>query len=206
MLRIKVEGFSTILTNLIGIEDGLYLIIKTPPIPEIGTKLFQKNNIVISYLYAGQVFGFRTTLLGLINDPFRFSIISYPSKVEKVNIRKHERVVCMLPAQLQLQEDVYEILIEDISIGGCYFEVFTSKDGKFPLMTIGKEALLSLSLPGISDGVTLNIIVRTIKCDIRTMKIGAQIKQSETEGADMTSLAAINNYIATCQTRGWVAK
>jgi len=203
LLRIKVEGFSTILTNLIGIEEGLYLIIKTPPIPEIGTKLFQKNNIIIHYLFAGQVFGFRTTLLSLINEPFRFSILAYPTKVEKVNIRKHERICCMLPARIKRSKESYGILIEDISIGGCYFTVNPTKDGKFPAMRIGEEVLLVLTLPGIIDDMTINMVVRTIKCDLRTMNIGVQFTKSEVEKEETAYFTAIKQYIANFQMRDW---
>lgn len=203
LLRMKVEGFGTILTNLIGIEEGLYLIIKTPPIPEIGTKLFQKNNIIIHYLFAGQVFGFRTTLLNLINEPFRFSILAYPTKVEKLNIRKHERVCCMLPAKLKMPNDLYGILIEDISVGGCYLSVNPLKDGKFPAMRIGEEVLLILTLPGIMDDMMIKMIVRTIKCDIRTMNIGVQFIKSDLENKDSAYFTAIKQYIANFQIRDW---
>lgn len=203
LFRIKVEGFGTIQTNLIGIEEGLHLIIKTPPIPEIGTKLFQKNNIVIHYLFAGQVFGFRTTLLGLINEPFRFAILAYPTKVEKINIRKHERICCMLPAKIKMSKDSYGILIEDISVGGCYFSVNPPKDGKFPVMRIGEETLLMLTLPGITDSMTIGATVRTIKCDIRTMKIGVQFTKIGEEGEETTYLAAIKKYIVSFNMQNW---
>jgi len=203
LLRIRFEGFSTILTNLIGLEEGLHLIIKTPPIPEIGTKLFQKNNIIIQYLYSGQVFGFRTTLLGLVNDPFRYAILAYPTKVEKVNIRKHERINCMLPAKLQMSRETFAVLIEDISEGGCYFEVTASKDGKFPLMRIGEEAQLIVTLPGMMESITLIILVRTIKCDIRTMKIGVQFKRPDKRSDEVLNFEAIKNYIEHFQMRDW---
>jgi hypothetical protein len=196
VLRVQVEGFGNIQTNLIGMEDGAYLIIKTPPIPEIGTKLFQKNHIIIRYFYAGQIFGFRSTLLSLIKEPFRFSILSYPTHVEKINIRKHERVSCMLPAKLKMPRGLYAILIEDISIGGCFFEVLMPEDRKFPVVKIGDEALLFLNLSEITDNIILNMIIRTIKCDIRIMKIGVQFKESNLEGAESASLAAIGKYIA----------
>jgi Tfp pilus assembly protein PilZ len=191
VLRMQIEGLGAILTNLIGMEDGSYLIIKTPPMPEIGSKLFQKNHIIIRYLYAGQVFGFRTTLLGLIKEPFRFSILSYPTNVEKVNIRKHERVCCMLPAELKIPQGLYAILIEDISLGGCFFEVNVSKDRVFPSIRIGDEVLMILSLPEMPDSIILNIIVRTIKCDVRSMKIGVKFKESGHESA----LQDIYNHI-----------
>lgn len=203
LLRIKVEGFGTIQTNLIGIEEGMFLIVKTPPIPEIATKLFQKNNIVIHYLFAGQVFGFRTTLLGLINEPFRFSILAYPTKVEKVNIRKHERISCMLPAKIKMSSGLYGILIEDISVGGCYFSVNPPKDGKFPVMKISEEALLILTLPGITDSMAIGATVRTIKCDMRTMKIGVQFTKFDGKGEETAYLAAIKQYIANFQMQNW---
>jgi c-di-GMP-binding flagellar brake protein YcgR len=194
---VQVQGIGTVLSSLVGMEDKLHLIIKTPLMPEIATKLFQKNAIIIRYFHAGQVFGFRSTLLSIIKEPFRLCILSYPTKIEIHNLRQHDRICCLLSAEIKLSQGLYEGLIEDISIGGCYFAFYTSRDGKFPLVKIGDEALLSFNLPGNNEGCAFNIVVRAIKCDIRSMKLGVQFLKSSHCDKDASSLSAIRDYMAT---------
>jgi hypothetical protein len=196
VLQVQVEGLGHVLSSLVGMEDELHLIIKTPLMADIATKLFQKNIIIVRYCYAGQVFGFRSTLLGMVKEPFRLCILSYPTKTETLNLRKHDRICCMLPAEIKMSQGLYDGLIEDISIGGCYFEFNSPEDGKFPSMKISDEALLSFDLPESEERVVLDIIVRAIKCDIRTLKLGVEFRESLDVDIHSPVYAAINSYIA----------
>lgn len=200
VLRVQVEGLGSVQSSLVGMEDGQYLIIKTPPLTEIATKLFEKNLIIIHYFYAGQVFGFRSTLLGLIKDPFRFCILSYPASVEILNLRKDNRIYCLIPAELKLPRGFYYgVSVEDISLGGCYFELNTPPDGKFPSMKIGDWAILELNLPESEECIVLNVVVRMLKLDSQTMKVGVQFQRSTDADIDTASFAAIGKYIDKLQ-------
>jgi len=196
-LQVHVEGLGSVLSSLVGMEDGLHLIIKTPPMAEIATKLFQKNIIIIRYFHAGQVFGFRSTLLSIIKEPFRLCILSYPTSIETLNIRQHDRIYCLLPAEIKLPQGRYEGLLEDVSMGGCCFVLNIPQDGKFPSIKIGDETLLFFNLSENMERVFFNIIVRSIRCDIQTMRLGVQFLKSLHGNKDAASFAAVSNYIAT---------
>jgi hypothetical protein len=198
-LQVKVKGLGSAQSNLVGMEDGVYLIIKTPPTAEITTKLFQKN-IIVRYFHAGQIFSFRSTLLGIIKEPFRLWILSYPTSVNIFNLRKHNRIYCLLPAQIKLSSGLYYGFIEDISMGGCYFELNTLRNGKFPSIKIGDEAVLFFDLQENKEKVVLNFVVLAIKDDTRTMKVGVQWKSLHVD-KDAASFAAIRSYIATFRER-----
>jgi hypothetical protein len=199
VLQVQVEGLGSVMTSLVGMAEGLHLIIKTPPLPEIATKLYVKNIIIVRYFHAGQVFGFRATLMSLIKEPFRLCILSYPTSVEIINLRKHDRIYCMIPAEIKLPGGFYGGLVEDISVGGCSFELNTPADGKFPPLKIGEEVLIILDLPGNPRKVVINIVIRTMKMDSQTMKLGAQFLKSFSDGADADPHAAISEYIAAFQ-------
>lgn len=196
-LQIQVEGLGSVLSSLVGMEEGVHLIIKAPPMAEIATKLFEKNIIIIRYFLAGQVFGFRSTLLSIIKEPFRLCILSYPTKMETLNLRKYDRIYCLLPAEIKMPQGTYEGLIEDISMGGCYFALNMPQDGKFPSIKIGDELLIFFNLPENKERCLFNIIVRAIKCDIQTMKLGVQFLKSLRGDKNAASFAAVSNYIAT---------
>jgi hypothetical protein len=197
VLQVQVKGLGSVLSTLVGMETGLHLIIKTPPLAEIAGKLYEKNLIIVRYFYAGQVFGFHCTLLSLIKEPFRLCMLSYPTAVETINLRKHDRIYCMIPAEIKLQQGLYEGLIEDISLGGCHFEFNTIADEKYPSIKIGDEALLILNLPEIKKTVVVNITVRTLHLDSQTMKLGVQFQKSTLADPDDDPLAVISDYIAS---------
>jgi hypothetical protein len=51
--------------------------------------------------------------------------------------------------------------------------------------------------------MTITMIVRTIKCDIRSMNIGVQFIKSDLENKDSAYFTAIKQYIANFQMRDW---
>ena len=199
VLQVQVEGLGATLSNLIGVEEGLHLIIKTPLIADIAKKLYERNHIVVRYVHAGQVFGFRSTMMGLIKEPFRFCILSYPTSVEILNLRKHERISCLIPAVIRLQQGVYAGFIEDLSIGGCSFEMNAPDAGAFPDLKVGDEAVLAIKLPTDKESSLIRIVIRAMKLDCRTMKLGAQFIKSPLQETEADVLEAVKSYMASFQ-------
>jgi hypothetical protein len=195
-LQLQIQGLGVTLSTLTGMEEGQYILIKTPPFAELATKLHEKNHIIVRYVNGGEVFGFRTTLIAIIREPVRFSILSYPMNVESINLRKHERVNCMVPAGIKLVEGGhYEGIVVDMSIGGCSFEFNTPERGEFPLMKIDEEAALAINIPGNSESAVFNISLRSIKMDNKAMRIGIQFLKSDFAETDAISFGMIKKYI-----------
>jgi len=91
-LSIQVEETKERLTSyLVGILTNTYLIIKTPSIIGIGDLLLKDSSIVVRYLYLGEVFGFRSTVLGSTTLPFKVIFLSYPKIIEKIKRNKKVR-------------------------------------------------------------------------------------------------------------------
>lgn len=199
VLQVQVVGLGATLSSLIGVEEGLHLIIKTPLIADIGKKLYEKNHIIVRYVHAGRVYGFRCTMTALIKEPFRFCILSYPTSVEILNLRKHERLSCLIPAEIRLPEGIYGGFIEDLSIGGCSFEPNATDTDAFPDLKIGNKAVLAINLPENKENNLIHIIIRTMKLDGRTMKLGAQFIKSLSQETETDALKAVRSYIASFQ-------
>ena len=45
--------------------------------------------------------------------------LTYPSAVEAVNLRKVQRMDCLLPASVKTDRGEHKAVIVDISLGGC---------------------------------------------------------------------------------------
>jgi c-di-GMP-binding flagellar brake protein YcgR len=128
ILQVQVEGQGMAHSRLIGVDPGQFLIVKTPPIAEIATQLYEKNHIVVRYFSSGWVHAFRCTLLSMIKEPTRLSILSYPESIEKINIRKHDRVDCNIPAEAMIGSSRYGGIIGNISAGGLSLSIGSAGD------------------------------------------------------------------------------
>ena len=64
--------------------------------PDIPSNLYQKNHIVVRYFHDGNAYGFRSTLTGLVKDPYRLYFRAYPETIEPLNLRKNQRHVGLL--------------------------------------------------------------------------------------------------------------
>lgn len=173
IIQIQAEGLGMSHSRLIGVDSGAFLIVKTPPIIDIATKLYDKNKIVIRYFSAGWVYAFRCTLLSLIKEPSRLSILSYPENIEKINIRKHDRVDCNIPVEMIIEKKTYNGIVTNISAGGLSLEIAKTGDEEAPQLNI--QDVISLTVQREAEQATsLKTIVRNIKIERTVMKIGME--------------------------------
>jgi hypothetical protein len=108
--QLQFEGLGSSKSTLIGMELGKFPIVNTP-LADIGSKFFMKNHDIVRYLSAGKVCAFCCTLLTRIKAPFQLSILSYPESLENMNLRKHERMSCVLDATVSLYKNCVAVLL-----------------------------------------------------------------------------------------------
>jgi c-di-GMP-binding flagellar brake protein YcgR len=181
-IQMQLEGLGPAKVTFIGIADGEYLILKTPPIQEIGTKLYEKNHVIIRYFHAGSVYGFRCTLIGLIKEPCRLSILSYPESVECLNLRKHERIDCLIKATVHLagvSEESFRGAVYDISMGGCGLKLKQEDSQAFPKIEIGGKAVLFLDLRGREEPMAFQSVIRRVQQDREVVLLGLEFEDEE---------------------------
>lgn len=119
---IQFQGDETRLkTLLVGMEAGSYLILRIPRQATVDRHLKEGRQIVGRYAHQGSVFGFKATILGHIRLPLRLLFVSFPVRVENVNLRKEPRIDCHLPAEAEVQGTRIEGFLGDLSSGGCRF-------------------------------------------------------------------------------------
>ncbi len=200
-LQIKIEGLGTDQTCLIGMAPGEFFIIRTPLLPSIGSKLFEKNHIIVRYIFSGRVYGFRCTLIELIKKPHRLSILSYPDTIEYINLRKHERIPCFLNAEVTVKNRCFQGIISDISIGGCSFEVDKTENEEFPHCGVNEAMLIGIRFRKEGEETVFNAAVRTFRVESQGMMIGLSFAKSGVQEKDAKSekdlqdciLALMNN-------------
>lgn len=202
LLQLQLEGVrGSYKGTLVGMERGLYLIFRISPIPGLKAKLGKENQITVRYLYEGTAYGFRSTLLGITDKPFRLAFFSYPENIEIVNLRTQERVSCFFPAVLSLNESSWEGVILDVSPGGCSFVLDPTENRDTAGFNIGDVVLLSTQITGSSDPMILRGTIRNIRQREREVTLGTQFHGVEPPVIDaiMRYAESVRKFAATAR-------
>jgi len=181
----KAAGF------LAGMISDEYLMIRVPAIPGILSRLNEGDPIVVRYVYAGNVYGFNSTILNYVQKPALIVFLAYPAAVETVNLRKAQRVECLFPATVKTDRNDYKAVIVDISQGGCRvcLDHGASESSSFDIdQTIG----LSFHLAGVVEEQVIKGKIRLLKKDAQLSEMGIQFDQ-ENEAV----LNNVKQYIET---------
>lgn len=179
LLGIQVNGVEAQLTTeLIGMEEGEYVILKMPPLYELGLTaniLYRGNGITIKYRHKGTIFGFSSRILGFITNPVQLIFIDYPSKFENLGLRSNKRITCHLPAQVRISGNVIEGSITDISQRGCHFIADISKIAHCitSVETVSKFSIL-FTLPGLKKELTIPSIQKNISTNTAGIGLGIE--------------------------------
>lgn len=174
-LLLTIDGMERNLwSTLIGIEPDNCLIIRTPKIDGIESKLHKGNQVNITYFFAGTVYGFQSKILNNINSPTSLIFISYPNEIKRIELREHQRVDCYIPGHLGVAEQEYKGMILDLSTKGCRFSMIHADQLHFEYFDVGDQLSLNFIIPG-SDAIrTLQGKVKSIIRDTKKMNIGVQ--------------------------------
>src|SRR5208283_1999757 len=181
----KAAGF------LAGMISDEYLMIRVPAIPGILSRLNEGDPIVVRYVYAGNVYGFNSTILNYVQKPALIVFLAYPAAVETVNLRKAQRVECLFTATVNTDRGDYKAVIVDINEGGCRvcLDHGASESSSFDIdQTIG----LSFHLAGVVEEQVINGKIRVLKKDAQLSEMGIQFDQ-ENEAV----LNNVKQYIET---------
>jgi len=177
VLRIQLRGMKdTWNSTLVGMARNRYLISEIPAIPGLWVKLHQVNNIIVRYLHDGKVYGFYSTLVGEMSEPFRLAFLSYPEDIEIVNLRQSQRAPCLIPALISMNGASHQGAFTDISEGGCSF-LFDQSNSSGAGVAVGEEILFSVRFIGSSEVKSIKAIVKNIRLADKRTSIGTQFHE-----------------------------
>ena len=128
-LNMQVEGMEEKFKSiLVGIEAPTYLMVRMQIPTKFRSQIDKGTTFMIRYVYMGNLYGFKTKSLGSVNKPYKVAFLSYPEKVESLNIRKAQRVSCYIPATLDLNDGQFRGLALEISKSGTRFSINTNQE------------------------------------------------------------------------------
>lgn len=187
------ERFKSI---LVGMEAQAYLIIRVLSGAGVEGQVRKGNRVIAGYVSLGTVYGFQSTVLGHIDEPFPLLFLTYPDAVEIKDLRDKPRVRSHIPATAEVSEREFKGLVLDISTSGCRFSTKTLP-AKDPVQTsMGDEIALSLALLGVETQRSLCGKVRMLNQDREMTTIGVEFGEldSETESSLESYIQSVLDY------------
>ena len=193
-LQLRFSGFAeSYKTTLVGMERGRYLICSAPLLPGLWTVLNAPDQTTVRYLCEGVVYGFKCTLLTVLAKPFQLLVLSYPEKIETVNLRQHQRVPCLIPATAKMGQTGCDGALLDLSLSGCCFVWDAPQDAETAISS-GDEMEISYRVPGSSGDQVVRIKVTSVRKYGSRVTVGGSFADLD-EGASK----AIQSYLETAQ-------
>lgn len=161
---------------LVGMIPHEFLIIRIPTIPGILGRLDEDALIIARYVYAGNVYGFSSTMLFYIHKPALLVFVTCPATVETVNLRKTHRIECRFPAMLKTDLGDYKAVMVDMSLGGCRICIDNGAT-ESSSFNVNRMIGLSFYLAGIAKEQVINGKVKNLKKDDQLSEMGIQFDQ-----------------------------
>jgi hypothetical protein len=199
LLRVQFMGIGSSRSRLIGMDPGNYFIIQPPSLVDIASKRHEKNHVIVSYCSMGGSMPFAAPCCWLVKEPYRFAVLSYPEALENINLRKHERISCIIVAEIRVHDQPHEGIVSNISKGGCSFEFNRSDQQGFPSLNVQEEIIISLQLKEKGEITVFNTVIRAIHTDKESMVCGLQFTTSGFSETDAESEKKLAEYLLTLQ-------
>ena len=162
-----------------GCKEYEYIILDYPCKTD-GIPLFLEEYMkcIVRFLFQGKVYAFESEIRKTVKYPYPFVFISYPEKMDNINLRSSERYAIRLPAfyNQQALEDTLEKnpagLLLDLSEKGCLLET-----GR-PL-EVETHISLAFALPNQTMIKNLAAKVKSISRKDETYRLGLIFMVSE---------------------------
>lgn len=163
-------------SKLVGLEHGKYLIVSMPSLSVTDIKsYFTHGKVVVArYIHEGSALGFESMVMGMIIQPVRLVFLGYPKSIQDMNLRKHKRSECYLPAEISVIDESIHGFILDISRGGCSFNCKSKTNLDIDMLSVGKKLVIKFAVPGFEGKLEIYCIIRNFRIDNAHMFFGLQ--------------------------------
>jgi len=182
--------------RIVGLDPYTYFIVQARLPQDTLARLPQNPNAIGQLDAGGTLFGFRTEVLNRISHPAPLLFLSYPDTVERVVLRRNERVKVSVPGNIHGSFGEHDVMVVDLAPEGCRFTTRSSL--KSPLRTAkpGERVLLRCELGATCGKPFLApLVLRRISEQHGRISIGGQFVDLSEENA-----AILHEYVHRVQT------
>lgn len=179
--------------KVVGLEPYSYCIVQVRLPQDTISRLGQNPGVVVQVNSSGTVYGFRSEVINRVSVPAPLLFLSHPDSVERLALRRAERLDVTLPCSIHGAFGDHEVVLLDLCPSGCSFAARSSL--KSPLRTAqpGERLILRCDL-GFGHTLTVPLTLRRVDEQKGRITMGGQFVDMTEESSQM-----LNNYLQRMQ-------
>jgi len=180
---------NSIKSEVVGFSQENFIIIRSPAIPGIRSKMMEGREIVVKLFSDGTVYGFKSDIINYVFKPDSLLFINYPAYIEKYEVREHSRLLCNLPVDVCIKDVKLQGIISDISIGGCRINIYDITFSVLKNFEIDEKVILYFYLSTETDLVEISGKIKNLTSSMENVSTGIMFQ------TDDPSHAKVQRYI-----------
>lgn len=182
-MLLEVAGFQDKLATIcVGYIRPRFVVTTMPFVPEhsreaVHQVLYSDNTVIARFLLEGTVMGFSAKIIRSLQVPFPLIFFNYPKKLECLDLRRHRRVPCCIPAATAVGQTSIPGMIVDLSLTGCQFAASLPEAGEPPKIGIDDAVVLRCPLFGKNGQAVLPSAVKRVGLSETRLDIGLKFTE-----------------------------
>jgi len=132
--------------KVVGLSPFEYVIVQTRLPQDTLAKLQQDPGAIAQVDAGGTLFGFRTQVLNRVTNPAPLLFLAYPDTVERVILRRGERVRVTIPARIHGAFGDHDVMVVDLTAGGCRLRARSNLNSPLRAAKPGERIVLQCEL------------------------------------------------------------
>jgi hypothetical protein len=182
--------------KVVGLEPFEYIIVQARLPQDVQARLVT-NTVVVAQLHVGgTLFGFRTEIMNRLTSPAPLLFLAYPATVERVVLRRDERVKVSVPGNVHGTFGDHEVVVIDLAPAGCCFTARSNLKSPLRAAQPGERVLLrcDLALSGCGQTLMAPVVLRRIDEERGRITMGGQFVDLPEDGTKL-----LHDYVQRMQ-------
>lgn len=182
--------------KVVGLEPFEYIIIQARLPQDIMAKL-APNTLVVAQLHVGgTLYGFRSEVMNRLSHPAQLLFLAYPATVERLVLRRDERVKVSVPGNVHGSFGDHEVVVLDLAPAGCCFTARSNLKSPLRAAQPGERVLLrcDLALSGCGQTLMAPVLLRRIDEERGRITMGGQFVDLPEDGTKL-----LHDYVQRMQ-------
>lgn len=137
--------------RVLGADPYECFIVKLPQVPGIKRLAVPGASLTLRLEHEGELFGFSCDVITAVFKPNPLAILAYPASTERLQLRRHKRLKCLIPAVAGNGCFSSSGFIVDMSLGGCKLILDERQIQQAMPLKPGDALTVDISLPNLGS-------------------------------------------------------
>ncbi len=179
--------------KVVGVEPYSYSIVRVRLPQDTIARLGQNPGVVAQLNSGGMLFGFRADVLNRVSVPAPLLFLSHPDSVERLVLRRSERLDVTLPCAVHGAFGEQEVVLLDLAPTGCSFAARSTLKNPLRLAQPGDRLVLHCDL-GSGHTFIVPLTLRRVDEQKGRITLGGQFEDMNEESSRL-----LNDYLQRMQ-------